>query len=331
MDYDQLKLATNNQPPNNLSKQNSTLIGYSIIHGFFDLCSGALILSAGAVNNYSTQSVFTLAVAYNLIAFGLQAPFGWVVDKFKASQASAFIGCLLLLLALLVFPKPGTVIILAGLGNAFFHVGGGSISLNFNSKKAVYPGIFVAPGAIGLFIGTFLSSIGVKLWTLALILVTSIIFIWTQPIPNISYKSKPVRKKVKWYELAVLLLLFSVAVRALYGLTADFSWKQNLWLGVGLTLAIAAGKALGGFLADKFGWLKTALAALALSSPLLSFYSATPALAILGAFIFQFTMPITVTALSNLMPGKPATAFGLTVAALVLGALPTFLGYKSVL
>jgi hypothetical protein len=40
------------------------------------------------------------------------------------------------------------------------------------------------------------------------------------------------------------------------------------------------------------------------------------------------TMPITLTALSNMLPGRSATAFGLSVFALIIGIIPTYLGAK---
>ena len=39
-------------------------------------------------------------------------------------------------------------------------------------------------------------------------------------------------------------------------------------------------------------------------------------------------MPITLTILSNMLPGRSATAFGLTVLALIIGAIPVYLGIK---
>jgi len=47
-------------------------------------------------------------------------------------------------------------------------------------------------------------------------------------------------------------------------------------------------------------------------------------LLIVGLLLFQMTMPVTLTAVARLMPRYPATAFGATCLALILGALPTF-------
>ena len=46
-------------------------------------------------------------------------------------------------------------------------------------------------------------------------------------------------------------------------------------------------------------------------------------------FLFQATMPITLTAISNMLPGRPGFAFGLTCLALIIGALPAFTELKT--
>ena len=122
--------------------------------------------------------------------------------------------------------------------------------------------------------------------------------------------------------------MLSISIEALYGLTAVFVWKADTTLLFALTIAVVIGKALGGILADKFGWIKTAIFALMISAPLLSFFQDSPVLAIVDAFLFQITMPITLTALSNMLPGRSATAFGLTALALVVGAIPVYLEAK---
>ena len=312
-----------------MKKPITTLLGYSIIHGIVDLCCVAVIFSSILFGGYDVQDVFVLVIAYNILAFGLQAPFGLLVDKFQVPKESALIGCLLVLASFSVFSYTALVVILSGLGNAFFHIGGGSISLNFNLQKATAPGIFVAPGALGLTIGVLFGKSGsLVMWPLILLLIASCVFIVISKIPKINYQKISVKPKIKYFELVILLLLLSVSIRALYGLTAVFEWKTNIHLLFTLTMAVVGGKAMGGYLADKFGWIKVAVLALIISAPLLSFFQGSPLLAIFGAFLFQMTMPITLVALSNMLPGRSATAFGLTVLALIIGAIPVYLGVK---
>jgi FSR family fosmidomycin resistance protein-like MFS transporter len=303
------------------------LSGYGIIHAIIDMSCVAVMFSTIIIHEYNTHDSFILIITYNIIAFGLQAPIGLLVDKFQVPRESAFIGCLLVIASIFVFEIPPLVVILAGFGNAFFHVGGGSISLNFSPQKAAAPGIFVAPGAIGLTAGILIGEN--DLFTalpFILLLIASGIFIVISKIPKINYQKISVKSNIKIFEIVLILLLFSVSIRSLYGLTAE--WKSDITLLLILTLATACGKAFGGFLADRFGWARVAISALILSAPLLAFFPDIPLLAISGIFLLQMTMPITLTALSNMLPGRSASAFGLSVFALIVGVIPTYLGAK---
>ena len=86
----------------------------------------------------------------------------------------------------------------------------------------------------------------------------------------------------------------------------------------------------GGILADKLGWMKTGLSGLLLAAPLLAFGAAYPISGIVGIFVFNFTMPVTLVAISNVLPGRAGLAFGIASLALFIGAVPgytNFLGW----
>jgi FSR family fosmidomycin resistance protein-like MFS transporter len=84
------------------------------------------------------------------------------------------------------------------------------------------------------------------------------------------------------------------------------------------------GKIFGGIIADRFGWIKTVLIALALATPLIVFGGKEHIAALTGIFLFQMTMPVTLAALALWIPGKPAFAFGMACLALLIGTLPSF-------
>jgi FSR family fosmidomycin resistance protein-like MFS transporter len=226
--------------------------------------------------------------------------------------------------------NPFLVILLAGLGNAFFHIGGGGLSLNIETNKAFFPGIFVAPGALGLTLGILLGNSGyLTYWPFILLLLISIVFIIIKKIPSINYQKVSIKREVNYFNFILLGLFFSICIRSLYGVTAVFDWKSNIILLVISTVFVVIGKFLGGFLADKYGWIKITTIVLLISAPILSFYKEIPFLAILGGCFFQMTMPMTLVGVSNLLPGRPATSFGLTTFALILGAMPLYLGWKN--
>lgn len=127
--------------------------------------------------------------------------------------------------------------------------------------------------------------------------------------------------------MILILIMISVCIRSFVGLSFDFAAKDNFNLLLTLVFAIAAGKFAGGVLADKFGMFNTAVIGLLISAPLLKF-GYIPQLAILGMFLFNLTMPVTLTALANMMPKYKGLAFGLTTLALLVGFLPVICGFK---
>ena len=147
--------------------------------------------------------------------------------------------------------------------------------------------------------------------------------------PEMDYLPEEIKEsKFNHFEFILLLVLLSIAIRSLVGSVLVFPWKTNIDLLIVLTGAVVLGKGLGGILADKFGWVKIAVGALALSIPFLIFGSNIPFLAIVGMFLFNITMPITLVAISNILPGRPGFAFGLTTLALIIGAMLTYTKLK---
>ena len=102
-------------------------------------------------------------------------------------------------------------------------------------------------------------------------------------------------------------------------------WKSEPALLVALTTAVVLGKALGGVVADRFGFGVTGTVSLLASLPLLLFAGASPAAGIAGLLLFNMTMPITLVGIVNAMPERPGFGFGLTCLALIAGALPPLL------
>lgn len=336
------------KPVNKMSKKMwGTLLGYSATHWIADMCAGAVVMHSLIRYGFGIWETFVLIVLYNFLSFGLQLMFGIFIDKYQVPREATIFSFLLIGAAFFVTYDPILVVILAGIGDSLYHVGAGSISLNFTPRKTLPAGIFVAPGGPGLLSGIIIGSgiaiplpfglqfasgfdkivpnfgLATQIVLLAL-LVISIIFVAYREIPEINYKRIDTRPKIKYYHLILAVLFVSVAIRSLYGLTAGYEWTGDFWLKIILIAGVVSGKALGG-LADKFGWMKVAVTSLIVSAPLLVFFPDVWYLAVLGNLIFQMTMPTTLTAFSNIFEGRSATAFGFACLALMLGACPIYL------
>jgi FSR family fosmidomycin resistance protein-like MFS transporter len=307
------------------------LFFYSILHALIDAAGVFLILFLIRQYDFPLETKVGLILLYNACAFALQTVFGLLSDHFRAPRLAAALGCLLMILGLAFGAfNPLAAIIAAGIGNALFHVGAGSIALNITPKRAMAIGIFVAPGAIGLALGTTFGKMGFfPLWPIGIALFLSLIVIWQLKSPKMDYERRPVKINKQAWALILALLFGAIALRALVGSVAAMPWKKDLTLLFVVVAAIAIGKALGAIFADRFGWRRVAVGALILAAPLLAFGATIPILGIVGAFLFQIPMAVTLVAISNLLPGRPGFAFGLNCLALVLGAWIVFSPAKS--
>jgi len=314
---------------------NKTIISntavYGLAHATVDAICIGLLFSAIKHGLVAINNQTNLIIIYSVVAFGPQVLFGLLIDRVHLPRLAALIGLVLVGGAALFYLSwPVTAIVIAAVGNAIFHVGAGSISLNLIPKKAAIPGIFVAPRAFGVFLGTLLGKGGNFIaWPFVLtagILIVTILLI-KKPATYFNHTAETEKRNVNYLAIIVLLVFLSIAIRSLVGFIVVFPWKIHTNLLITLTLAIVAGKALGGILADKFGWIKIAVGALIVSIPFLAFGANYPALAIPGMLLFNMTMPITLVAISNVLPGRPAFAFGLTCLALIIGVLPIYAGW----
>lgn len=309
------------------NKQKALLISVlGASHAVVDFCCAAELYYF--IGKIDIVLLLKLVVLYNVLAFGLQPIFGFMADKFKHFMGFAITGCLFLIAGIIIYKNPILTIVLIGIGNALFHIGGGIISLDAGNGRAKLPGVFVAPGAVGLFLGAFWAQFSniENIW-LAFFPLTCIVLMSIAQVPSEKKKIYDNQASLPVYLIIIILIMLSVCIRSFIGLSFDFVTKDNFNLLLILVLATAFGKLIGGFLADKFGMYNTAVIGLLLSVIFLKF-SYIPLLTIFGMFFFNLTMPVTLTALANMMPEYKGFAFGLSTLALLLGFFPVMSGFK---
>ena len=271
----------------------------------------------------SIEHLIFYFIIYNLIAFGFQVIFGYLADVKKLYVLFTILGIALPLLALQLDNIGIYAIILSTLGNAMYHVGGGVISVNLYPNKAAPAGIFVAPGAIGVFLGGYLSRLDnsyilhVSVIALIILILSVIVFA--------NHKELTEPKPIKESFIKVIGLIFGVVlIRALVGLNILYPWRSDLELTLFLlTISIFLGKFLGGILGDKFRYKKIGLIGLLVSLPLIIIGYEIEIIGMLGAFFFNLTMAITLFIIIDSLGKYKGFAFGITTLALFIGYLPT--------
>lgn len=300
---------------------------YSIAHFWVDLSCAFL-----AFRFLSGSPDFLLCLLlYNFCAFALQMPLGIWADGLDRNGLLAAVGCGLTAAAFLV-PLALPAAVVAGVGNALFHLGGGIDVLNAGERKAAALGVFVSPGAVGLYAGTLWGG-GAQVSALVppaglLILAGSILLLCRRTMGSLRSGNAPVDTEPvggSWLPLVPLFLV--VALRSWMGLGQSFPWKAQ-W-GLPLVLALALGKAAGGFLMDAVGPRRAAGWSLALAA-VLYLFSGHAAPGLMAVFLFNMTMPMTLWAATKLLPGAKGFAFGLLTFALFIGYLPVYLGWPAV-
>jgi MFS transporter, FSR family, fosmidomycin resistance protein len=297
---------------------------YGAAHFVVDICCAAVVFGVFVTQDVSPEVFAALLLLYHVIAFGLQSVLGLLVDATRAPRAAAVVGGLVSAIALLI-PSPIAAVVVTSFGNALFHVGGGVIALQATGHRATASGLFVAPGSLGLLLGTVLGKSGLAV-AVPLLLATAIVCLLMACTPVSEARKVDKPRSQSDVEPVLALVLLSVVVRSVLGFLVLFSWDMQPAALLALTAATVLGKAVGGIVADRWGWMRTAVGSLLAALPFLVCGPTFPIAAIPGLFFLNMTMPITLAAVAETLPGRPGFAFGLTTLALLVGEIPFFLG-----
>ncbi len=309
---------------------------YAVLHFLTDgLCAFAMFGRFMAKDQW-----YLYLLIYNFCAFALQLPLGTLMDVLRSrdpSKGRVMASCCAIAGLLITFTGAFTHPAVLGTGNALFHVGGGIGTMDEDRekrKKGALLGVFVSPGAVGLYLGTVAGKAIISryyLWAclgfLLLFVCGSMLLIMkTQKSRTAEmFSAEIVQNKTDIRTVIAAFLLFSVVViRSYTGLTGSFSWKQGFFMGLMAVLALTSGKTAGGIVSARFGMLKTMVVSLLLAAGcyLLS-DKAVPGL--LALFLFNMTMPVTLYMLAERFPCLPGFSFGLLTLALFLGFFPVWL------
>ncbi len=309
-------------------KKGKLLAIYSCGHFLCDLACAFLMFS---LPYNSANEMFFAIILYNFFAFAGQMPTGLIADKLDRNALVCSAGLCVTSAAYFCFSVPILAAVVLGIGNCLFHVGGGVDVLHFDGKRQWMLGVFVSPGAIGLFVGTMLarhSSLGILPMaslvcaaSIAVSLALHLLYSLWSPSgnPEISLISSG-----RVVPVAVLCLFTVVVLRSYVGVTLSMPWKTGWLLPLLSVLGLAFGKAAGGFLADRIGASRASVISLSLSAVFFLF-AENAVCGLIAIFLFNMTMPITLFAIAGLFPQARGFAFGCLTFALFLGCVPDYL------
>ena len=137
-----------------MGKERYMIAGYALAHFLVDFACAFLIFRAFR----DSEDLYICFLVYNFCAFALQMQLGLLADQLNKNALCAALGCVLVALSYGVTFIPVAAVVIAGAGNGLFHIGGGIDVLNASHGKAGPLGVFVSPGALGVFIGKLLGK-----------------------------------------------------------------------------------------------------------------------------------------------------------------------------
>ena len=181
------------------------------------------------------------------------------------------------------------------------------ISLQISPHRATAPGLFVAPGSLGLLLGADSReerpdgrhSAVSRRSGLCLLMAGS-------PVPQAD--RSPDQENC---QVGQNLCSGSSCCRLWSGRSwaflVSFPWETQPEALLALTAATFLGKALGGILADRWGWMRVGVGSMLAALPFLAYSSTLPIAAIPGLFLLNMTMPIALVAVVETLPGRPGS------------------------
>ena len=304
---------------------------YSICHFLVDFLSCIFVLGVASQYCMGKESIyFAEVVIYNFFAFAFQVPLGMIMDKFKIYKYVGMLG--FCIIGICYVWGPGNPILLAslvGIGNALFHLEGGVNAFEQSKGTAFLNGLFVAPGAMGIFLGTaFHNQLAVTYWPIIMVFfaIALLTIVQNKELPYITEEQERIEKegsKFKYQDILAIALLIgvSIVVRSIGGSAIQYGWKTGFIIGLLYTILVVLGKMFGGFIADRVGLKKTAIIALSLACVSLIAGFTIPFFGYIGIFLFNVPMSITLLLIEKCNTKNLAVMVGLNTFFLFIGYL----------
>ena len=196
---------------------------YSAAHFAVDLCCAMLVLPAARAASDKAMAL----LIYNFCAFAMQLPIGVLADRYGGGRYFSAIGCLMVALGGLL-PSPMLTAVVCGLGNAAFHIGGGADVMAV-TEGAKYLGIYVSPGAMGIFLGALASRAGRSLAAFAACLMLACAVAIMTCCKDGAGPGSPELPRGREQWLRLMSLLTVVVLRSYGGVIMSFPWKTGAW------------------------------------------------------------------------------------------------------
>ncbi len=304
-------------------------------HFLVDAVCCATVLGPLIARN-GTQA-FEMVSVYNFLAFATQMLTGYLADRVRRDRWLGAVSIAMLGVGgCLTLGLPWLSIGLLGLGNSLFHVSAGrevirTQGIGGRIVKSWALGFFVAPGALGICMGTLWPTIMHSV-SLAALLAMAVLYGFFPPeecLEDTCNKDDMTFKgHGSWHAAAAAMMGFCVLCRAAAGSCMAPPWQGVIAWSLALGVGVVLGKMAGGILADRMGPWTVGLWALGISWLLLTMVSGHPWGFWAGQVVANLMMAVTLFVLVWLYPQRPGLMFGLAAALLFPGSLVRFMPHR---
>ena len=276
---------------------------------------------ASVVASTSTADLMTVFILYNTLAFSSQCVLGLLTDRFGHCSILTTVACIWVALCGFLPLPPAAGAILIGLGNSLFHIAAGSTVLEHSEGKAAPLGLFVAPGALGVFAGKAFPQLRGALCVVLTFCAAWLLFENHSDRMELVSVSKGEKNPPREYLTTALFLLFAVMTRAIGGAVSGGSLGLAPCQSLLLVFCVFAGKSLGGVISDRIGIRKMTMLSVPLAAILILLTERSFAAGAAGQFLLNLSMPITLLLVYRCLPKAPGFSFGLAASVLWPGTL----------
>ncbi len=283
---------------------------------------------------FQLPEVVSVVVTYNVTAFLTQPITGIVADRARRPHLLQF-GALSLLSCGVVMSM-GTLLssqlhtsawslhavaVLLGLGNSLFHVWGGRQVAVRTRNDIRSLGVFVSTGAVGLAVGYLFYSWQLLCVLLLMLSLLSIAYVRldgkTERVELREMMGTPLLQPLVWLAMIVLMAVVMMRSQTSERFSSGLVNGDAMVLVAGLVAM--SGKMAGGWISRWMGVVK-ALALILVGVLVCWFFRGYGiAVLLLGVFVINCSMPITLYLANVVLKGREGLAFGLLAAALVIG------------
>ena len=292
----------------------------SFLHFFVDgICAYTIFNRLYVTESYTV--IILVFVIYNTLAFMTQPFFGMIIDAVGKEKLWLNASLILLLLGAIIPLYTWISLFLIGIANSMFHVVGGKYTVYLSKDKSAYLGLFVALGASGLAIGTYIYTPFLLPLFVSITAILGLICLLLKDEYSDRPKQHAMPQLLGTEKRYVFVLSLAVTIRAIIGKAAPPLFEPTTFLLVGIGISSTLGKMIGGILADRIGIRLTVWITLPLSLIGYLFFRESAVVYLLSSLLFNTTMPITLFLSNQNMKQREGLSFGILAFTLFPGYL----------